>query len=194
MTETTASVRIMPVGMPMTAMGGVAALAAFCWYLEPDEALIWAGVALLPPLAWAVIAFFRRGKNGVDEVRRALFFASLMLIFSLSFAAASSLDLFDPDGRTIVSNTYGLLMGAVLIFMGNYIPKRLPPLDEARYDIVKVQVLQRFAGWAFVVAGIGYALAWLILPTTPANIVATGLTLLATVLVVGRRVLTRLRS
>ncbi len=184
--------RTMPAAYPFTAVLVVAGLAAYCWYLEPEEAVIWAGVAIMLPTAWAALSMLRRGKKPSNEIRRAILFASLVLIFSLGFAAASSLELLDTDGRTWANRSYGILMGGVLIFMGNYIPKQLQPLDETKYDPVKVQMLQRFAGWAFVSAGIGYALAWMVLPATPANVVASGLVLLATVLIMGRRAFTRL--
>ena len=116
-----------------------------------------------------------------------------MLIFPLLFSIGASLDFYDPDDRSLASNALGVFMGGVLIFMGNYLPKRLPPLDEEKYSATKAQTLQRFAGWVFVLAGIGYIAAWLVLPTMPANIVATSLALLATGLIVGRRALTRLK-
>ena len=68
-----------------------------------------------------------------------------------------------------------------------------PKGPDPRVQRITTNLLKRFTGWAFVLAGVGYILAWLILPTTPANIVATGLCLLATALILSRRALTRLR-
>jgi len=179
---------------PMVACTGVIGMALVCTFLEPDEAYIWLGVAAMLPVAWSFLALKRRGRAPSNEVRRSIFFASLMLIISLAFAAGASLDLFDAEARTWVSRAYGIAMGGILIFMGNYMPKHLPPLDETKYDGAKVQMLQRFAGWALVLAGIGYALAWFALPTMTANIVASGLVLLATALILSRRAFTRLST
>lgn len=176
---------------PAAVMTAVAALAMTVWALEKELAFVWIGVSLMLPTAWAVLKIL--GKEQSDEIRRALFFAGLLLAFPLLFTLGGSLDLYDTDDKTLASRSLGILMGGVLIFMGNYLPKRLAPLDNAKYDATKVQALQRFAGWAFVLAGIGYIAAWLILPTVPANIVASGLTLFATALILTRRALTRIR-
>jgi len=176
---------------PLFVLSLVAALALVAWYLEPEMWFVWAGVSLMLPIAWGTLEFIRDEPS--DDVRRSIFFAGWLLAFPLLFAIGSSLDLYDGQARSMASAAMGLFMGGVLIFMGNYIPKRLPPLDEGEYDQAKVLALKRFTGWAYVLAGIGYIGAWLILPTTPANIVATGLCLLATALIVGRRALTRIR-
>lgn len=168
----------------------VAALAMAVWALEREMWFVWVGVSVLLPIAWA--AFELPRKEPSDEIRRGIFFASFLLAFPLAFAIGDSLGLYNSDEYSIASVALGFLMGSVLIYMGNTIPKRLPPLDEDKFDAAKVQQVQRFAGWAFVLAGIGYILAWLILPTVPANIVATGLTLIATALILGRRILTRI--
>lgn len=177
---------------PIATLALVAPLAMTMWALEREMAFVWIGVSLMLPAAWFVLEVLKGKKS--DEVRRSIFFASLLLIFPLLFSIGSSLDLYDGKARSMASAALGLFMGGVLIFMGNYIPKRLPPLDEAHYDPAKVLALKRFSGWAFVLAGIGYILAWLVLPTVPANIVATGLCLLATALILARRALTRIRT
>ncbi len=176
---------------PLVSIGAVAALAITVWFLERELAFVWIGVSLLLPVAWGALEVFRRKPS--DEVRRAIFFGGLLLAFPLLFTIGDSLGFYDADDKSIASNAFGILMGSVLIFMGNYLPKRLPPLDPTEYDLGKVQMLHRFAGWAFVIAGIGYMAAWLVLPATPANVVASGFVLLATALVVGRRALTRFK-
>lgn len=176
---------------PAAVLAAVAGLAMTVWYLEREMAFVWIGVALMLPVAWGVLAMVR--KEPSDEIRRSLFFAGLLLAFPLLFTIGGSFDLYDTKDKTFASQAMGLLMGAVLIFMGNYLPKRLPRLDQAQFDAARVQALHRFAGWAFVLAGLGYIGAWMFLPTVPANIVATGLTLIATALILGRRALTRIR-
>lgn len=39
-------------------------------------------------------------------------------------------------------------------------------------DPVKVQAFQRFVGWVFVLTGLGFTIAWLLLPLDVANPVA----------------------
>ncbi len=181
--------KVMRAVYPMSANALVAGLALTVWLLERELWFVWTGVAVMLPIAWGVLEGLRNAPS--DEVRRSIFFASFMLAFPLLFTIGISIDLYDGQARTLASNALGLLMGGVLIFMGNYIPKRLPPLDDAEFDPVRVQAVHRFTGWAFVLAGLGYIAAWLILPTVPANIVATALALIASGLVLARRALAR---
>jgi len=184
--------QMMPRAYPLVACAAVAGMATYCALLEPELLVFWAVAPIIMPVTWSFQTYRRRGKQPSNEIRRSIFFASLMLIFALAFAAGTSLDLFDADERTWASRSYGLLMGGTLIILGNYMPKNLPPLDETKFDMAKAQMVQRFAGWALVLAGIGYALAWFVLPTMPANIIASGLVLFATALTLSRRHFARL--
>lgn len=186
------SEQMMRARLPMASLALVAALAMTMWALERELGVVWIGVSLLLPIAWGTLEFVMGKKS--DEIRRSIFFASWMLIFPLLFAIGSSLELYDGETRSFASMALGVLMGGVLIFMGNYIPKRLPTLDEAEFDQVKVLAMKRFTGWAFVLAGLGYILAWTIWPTWTANIIASALVLLATALILLRRTLTRLNT
>ncbi len=184
------SEQIMRARLPLASLVLVAALAMTMWVREGELGFVWIGVSLLLPIAWGTLELVMGKKS--DEIRRSVFFASWMLIFPLLFAIGSSLELYDGETRSFASVALGLFMGGLLIFMGNYIPKRLPMLDEAGFDPAKVLALKRFTGWAFVLAGLGYIFAWVIWPTWTANIIASGLVLLATVLILMRRALTRL--
>ena len=51
------------------------------------------------------------------------------------------------------------------VLTGNAVPKVLTPLAAMKRDPARVQAFRRFAGWAWVLTGIAYSLAWLALPT-----------------------------
>jgi hypothetical protein len=63
--------------------------------------------------------------------------------------------------------------------MGNDIPKRLAPLSATHCNGSRVQALQRLAGWAWVLAGFGYATAWLLLPLEVADPLSLALVVIA---------------
>jgi hypothetical protein len=47
--------------------------------------------------------------------------------------------------------------------MGNAIPKTLTPVSAA-CDGARSQAFQRFQGWTWVMAGLTYAMVWLVMP------------------------------
>ncbi len=51
------------------------------------------------------------------------------------------------------------IAGLFVAFMGNALPKTLTPLSRLQCDPGRVQAFQRFAGWTWVLAGVGYAIA-----------------------------------
>jgi hypothetical protein len=90
--------------------------------------------------------------------------AGLLLSTSLAFAIALKIGLAD---ETLRDRVQGLLMGLVLVAMGNFVPKLVPSLAANRCSPARTQAAKRFAGWTFVLAGLAYAGAWIFL--TPAN-------------------------
>ena len=66
----------------------------------------------------------------------------------------------DHETRTrIVTAMFGL----VVVWSGNMMPKTLTPLAQLRCDPAHYQARVRRAGWAFVLAGLGWSLSWLLL-------------------------------
>jgi hypothetical protein len=57
-----------------------------------------------------------------------------------------------------------VITGLVLAFIGNSIPKTITPLSELHCDPVKVQAFQRWSGWIWLVAGLGFTAVWLLAP------------------------------
>jgi len=80
----------------------------------------------------------------------------------------------------------GVLMGAVVVFYANAVPKRLTSLIESRCDPIAGQAIRRFTGWTLVLGGAGYAIAWVIAPLTYADVLAPGILGTAVLLVIVR--------
>lgn len=123
------------------------------------------------------------------QIAWSLFFAGLMLVASWGLkqlAAAGVID--DPLFPQRVSMA---ILGAMLAFMGNAVPKTLTPMASTRCDPAKVQELQRFAGYTWVVTGLIFSLAWLFLPKPAAQPLSVMVLLVGTaavaVRVVGRK-------
>ncbi len=185
MTET----RTIPLAFPLAGAALVAGLATTNWALDPEDAMTWAISGLFLPVAWGAFEVLLRGRKGLNEIRGSAVLAASLLTLTLGFSAAEAAGLLGSAGGDVVRRAYGVGVGLVLVIIGNFMPKRLEPMLEKRHSPAAIQSLQRFSGWTFVVAGIGYAGAWLTLPIGPANIVSTIICAGAVVLVIGRWVL-----
>lgn len=78
----------------------------------------------------------------------------------------------------------GASTGLIVVLYANVVPKSLTPLVRMRISPVIEQAMRRFAGVSLVLGGVGYLLAWILLPIDWANLVAgsiLALTLLAAV-------------
>lgn len=91
-----------------------------------------------------------------------------------------------PAEAALLERAPGVLTGLVLAAMGNLVPKILKPLAARRCGHLESQSVRRFTGWAFVLAGIGYAIAWLVLAPRVAELVATAICATALALVLLR--------
>lgn len=114
-------------------------------------------------------------------IRNALILAGLMLAVSLAMATAVRADWIGNDA---MERTQGVMMGLIVVVFSNLAPKTLEPLSDSGCDPSRKQSLQRFSGWTLVLAGLGYSLAWLVLPIEHAGVVAmivlaTGVALVA---------------
>jgi dipeptide/tripeptide permease len=109
--------------------------------------------------------------------------AGLILAAALSLGLAEQLGVLDGG---MSERAMGVFIGAVLVVCGNSIPKTLKPLAQEKCEPASEQALRRFAGWTFVLAGLGYAIAWLVVPLEWANLVATLIAAAAVGLVAAR--------
>ena len=163
-------------------------LVAASWYLRSPRAS-WPAAALLAVLAlvWVVTYSLRRSTNqgsprrAVDAMQQAIVFAASILVLSLAAKLAADLGLL--AGADLARRTGMAITGLFVAFMGNALPKTLTPLSRLQCDPGRVQAFQRFAGWTWVLAGVGYAIAWLVLPLDLARPVSMSLLVSAIVVV-----------
>jgi hypothetical protein len=143
-------------------------LAVANWYVRPARPGIAISIVLL--LIGMTLAYLfslrvsdvEARRRASDEIRNGIVFAGLIMVIPLSAKLAAAFG-FIADGELSKRVTMGIL-GAFLVFTGNAIPKTLTPLSALQCDPARVQAFQRFSGWAWVLTGLGYALAWLTLP------------------------------
>jgi hypothetical protein len=114
----------------------------------------------------------------------ALFFAGLML--AAPWAVRQLLAAGVVDDPTLPKRLTMAIFGAFVAFSGNAMPKMLTPLASMRCDPGKVQEMQRFAGLTWVITGLAYALAFLLLPWSMAEPIAVLVLMFGTVAVAAR--------
>lgn len=90
------------------------------------------------------------------------------IIMALLILLGASIAIAMRDAGTIEGDLskrfVGVIIGAVLVVMGNAMPKKLAPLDcntRCAADPIRAQRLQRFMGWTFVLAGLIYMGIWI---------------------------------
>ena len=71
---------------------------------------------------------------------------------------------------------------------GNATPKRLTPLSALGCDGARNQAFLRFSGWTWFMAGLTYAMVWLVMPLDVAKplslvVIVAGILLVATQLI-----------
>ena len=119
--------------------------------------------------------------NAVLPYGRALLGAGIVL------AVAGALRWATPEyvDAGLAPRLLGVLLGAIVVFYANAVPKSLTKLASLRCAPAREQAARRFAGWALVLGGLGYMLAALFAPLASMHLVGgglLGLALLAAVL------------
>ncbi len=115
-------------------------------------------------------------------IRNAITLAGLMITVSLALAMAVRADWIGGDA---MERMQGVMMGLIVMVFSNLAPKTLEPLASG-CDPARKQAIQRFSGWTLVLGGLGYSLAWLVLPIEYAGTVAMVVLASAVALVVAR--------
>jgi hypothetical protein len=140
-------------------------LAAANWYLRPERSAAWA-VSML--LLWCMALALRFASGAAaGPIRDGVLLAGGVMTASLALKLAVGLGLLaEPDAARRATMA---LFGLYLVFTGNAFPKTLTPLSRLRCDAARVQAFQRFAGWAWVLTGLAFSLAWLLLPIAIAD-------------------------
>jgi Ca2+/Na+ antiporter len=116
------------------------------------------------------------------KIRTALLIAGTMLAFSAALVFA---DKAGYIGDETAKRAVQVAIGLILVYFANLAPKTLEPLADS-CDPSRVRALQRFSGWALVIGGLGYSLAWLVVPIDAAAIVSMAILGTCLLLVVAR--------
>ena len=172
---------------PGTLLAAAVALAVADWYLRPQRAAAWAaalaflGVMALALAGAAHLSRTKPASRAAEALRSGVAFGSLILVCSL---AAKLLAMLGTVGSEDLWRRVSMaILGVLVAFGGNAIPKTLTPLADLRCDPARVQALQRRAGWTFVLSGLAFAVAWLVLPIAAAEPVSLCVLLGGTLLV-----------
>jgi len=162
------------------------ALALANWNARPDRAGAWAAgigvflIMLAVRQGWQVA--LRRASTDVVKaalartvavVNNGVVAGALLIIIPLAIKLAHVYGLVDdPNGA---NRAITILSGVCLVVMGNAIPTWLPPVSSMQGLGARVQAFQRFAGWTWVLCGLGFSMAWLALPIDAAQRVSMAL-------------------
>jgi hypothetical protein len=166
-----------------------AALAALNWYLAPAHARSWASalifVACLAVVWRAVLN--RVSHRGVDQaadsIRNGIVFGVLIIIAALAARLAAAVGAHADD---LSRRLPMIVLGLSFVFVGNAMPKMLTPLSALHCDPARVQALQRFAGWTWVLMGLAYAAVWALGSRNVAEPLSTAILLFGTLAVFAR--------
>ena len=154
---------------PLVSIG----LALANWNAKPAAAWAWAAVIVMSVVMVAVqrrsqLALSRSPGDAalvgsVDSIAGAVAFGALIMISPLALTLAHAYGVVDdPDSG--MRRTTMIIIGAYLAVTGNAMPRMLPPTSSMPCGGARVQAFQRFAGWTWVLCGLGFAMAGLVLP------------------------------
>jgi hypothetical protein len=175
-------------------------LALANWNVKPAAAWAWAAAIVMSVVMVAVQRFWQRASSrssgdaalarGADAVASAVVFAAFMMIIPLALTLGHAYGVVDnPAGG--MQRTTMIIVGAYVVMTGNAMPRMLPPMSSLPCGGAQVQAFQRRAGWTFVLCGLGFAIAWLVLPLATAE--AVSMSLVVTAIIVTMVELLRLR-
>lgn len=158
------------------------------WYARPENALAWTAALAMFGVMIVALRLSRsaaRGVSGIvasagsrdddhaagaeptsahrtpDRIAGAVILASIMMGVPLALTVARSYGLAVDD--ELPRRAVGVLIGLMIVVMGNAMPKNLPPLSGG-YDYTRQREFQRSAGRTWMVCGLTSALGWMALP------------------------------
>jgi rhodanese-related sulfurtransferase len=113
---------------------------------------------------------------------------SSLIIAGLFLQASIALKWLSPDtlSAEMAHRLMGVLMGAVVVFYANAVPKSLTPLVQMRCDPAAEQALRRFTGWSLALGGVAFATASMFAPIESADAIAVSALGSSLLLVVAR--------
>lgn len=111
-----------------------------------------------------------------------------LVIAGVLLAASVGIKLLSPGylGPELAQRIFGALIGAMVVFYANSVPKALSPYLESRCNPAAEQSIRRFTGWTMALGGLSYMIASVVAPAASATMIAAGLLSLALLLVIGR--------
>ena len=179
-------------------IGFVLALAN--WNARPAAAWAWAAAIAMFLVMIAVRRYWQRAVRRRPEnpalvrslasVTSAVAFGALMMVVPLAVALAHAYGVVDdPDSGRRTTMT---ILGVYLVVTGNALPRMLPPTSSMPGGGARVQAFQRLTGWTWVLGGLGFTAAWLLLPIDIAAPVSMAVVAAAMVVTIVQ--LLRLRS
>jgi uncharacterized membrane protein YeiB len=168
-------------GSAVPLVGIVLALAN--WNAQPDAAWKWSVaivVLVVMVIARHVLQLALRRSSGDAASERtfasassAVVLGAVMVVIPLAVQLAETYGVLnDPDSgkRTVM-----IIIGLYLAATGNSLPRLLPPVSAMQGNAARAQAFQRLLGWTWVVFGLGFAIAWLVLPIDAAGPVSVAL-------------------
>ena len=90
--------------------------------------------------------------------------AAFLIALPLAVIAAKAIGLVDESDSALAPRLFGIATGLILAAYGNIAPRQLVRYDADSDRPARKQAIIRFSGWIFTLAGLGYALIWLVAP------------------------------
>ena len=153
--------------LAVTGVAIVTALAVTWAVLAPEKLPVALIGGLVLPVLWGGAERLIKGDK--SEARQAVIVAAALVALALGIKIAQARGWLGQDEGRLGARLVGICGGLVMVCFGNRLPKILERFD-ARIDGARRQAFQRQAGWAFVLAGLGSALAWAVLPLDSARL------------------------
>ena len=139
-------------------------------YTQPQKALAWLlCAALIGVMTWVWLRARRTGSRSGNVVEGTVVYSGLMVAIPLAGKLATVLGTGNWSDLTMRASM--AVTGLYLAASGNSLPKLLPRWSNAPEAYAEAQAKRRFAGWAWTLAGLALAIAWLVLPRNGAYVV-----------------------
>jgi hypothetical protein len=132
-------------------------------YAQPQRGLAWLlCAALFVVMTWVWLRAKRTGSQSRNLVDGTVVYSGLMVVIPLAGKLATVLGTGDWSDLSMRASM--AITGLYLAASGNSLPKLLPRWSNAPEAYAAAQAKRRFAGWAWTLAGLVLAIAWLVLP------------------------------
>lgn len=114
---------------------------------------------------------------------RALLIAATYLLTAVLLNTLRQRGIVSPETTV---RLMGMIIGSVVLFSANVLPKRFVPLARLSCNPAREQKFRRFAAWTLVLGGLGFTLAYAFAPIAIASTLAVCLLAPAVIVVAGK--------